>query len=91
MLSGELKTGKETFKYLQGVGVPISYCCVLDNLQKLGFKAKKKAKKPHLTAKQKAERYKWAKAHINWIVNDWKRVIFSDETKINLWNSDGIK
>jgi transposase len=42
MLSGVLKTRKETFKYLRGVGVPISYSCVLDNLQKLGFKAKKK-------------------------------------------------
>lgn len=91
LLSGNLKTGKETLKYLQGVGVPISYSCVLDNLQKLGFKSKKKAKKPHLTAKQKAARYKWAKAHANWTVDDWKRVIFSDETKINLWNSDGIR
>ncbi|KAF8959558.1 hypothetical protein BGZ46_001742 [Entomortierella lignicola] len=51
LLSGELKTGKETFKYLQGAGAPISYSCVLDNLQKLGFKAKKKAKKLHLIIK----------------------------------------
>jgi transposase len=48
MLSGELKTGKETFKYLQGAGVRISYSCVMDNLQKLGFKAKKKTKKTTL-------------------------------------------
>ncbi|KAF9190601.1 hypothetical protein BGZ50_000144 [Haplosporangium sp. Z 11] len=57
LLSGVLKTGKEMFKYLQGLGVPISYSCVLDNLQKLGFKAKRKAKKPHLTAKLKTARY----------------------------------
>jgi hypothetical protein len=36
-------------------------------------------------------RYNCAKTHINWTVDDWKRVIFSDETKINLWNSDGIR
>ncbi|KAG1617459.1 hypothetical protein G6F44_013053 [Rhizopus delemar] len=28
-------------------------------------------------------------AHKDWTVDDWKRVIWSDETKINRFNSDG--
>ncbi|KAG1258339.1 hypothetical protein G6F66_014580 [Rhizopus arrhizus] len=28
-------------------------------------------------------------AHKDWTVDDWKRVVWSDETKINRFNSDG--
>lgn len=38
-----------------------------------------------------AERYKWAKKHEHWTIEDWKTVIWSDETKINIWGSDGVK
>ncbi len=31
----------------------------------------------------------FAKQHKEWSSEDWKRVIFSDETKINIFNSDG--
>ena len=40
----------------------------------------KKNKKSFLTIKQKKERLNWCLAHSNWIVNDWRRAIFSDET-----------
>ncbi|CEG66586.1 hypothetical protein RMATCC62417_03133 [Rhizopus microsporus] len=29
--------------------------------------------------------------HRNWTVDQWRQVIFSDETKINIWGSDGVK
>ncbi|CEG71363.1 hypothetical protein RMATCC62417_07108 [Rhizopus microsporus] len=32
---------------------------------------------------------KFAKRYQNWAVEDWRRVIWSDETKINRFNSDG--
>jgi DDE superfamily endonuclease len=28
---------------------------------------------------------------LSWTVGDWKRVIWTDETKINIWGSDGVK
>ncbi|KAG1576881.1 hypothetical protein G6F48_013005 [Rhizopus delemar] len=28
-------------------------------------------------------------AHKDWTIDDWKRVVWSDETKINIFNSDG--
>jgi hypothetical protein len=31
----------------------------------------------------------FAEHHLHWTVDDWKRVIFSDETKINRLGSDG--
>jgi hypothetical protein len=37
------------------------------------------------------QRLNWAKAHRSWTSDDWRRMIFSDETKINVWGSDGCK
>lgn len=28
--------------------------------------------------------------HIHWTIADWKKVVWSDESKFNLFNSDGI-
>ncbi|KAG1488160.1 hypothetical protein G6F52_014011 [Rhizopus delemar] len=36
-------------------------------------------------------RLKWAKAHKDWTEDDWRRMVFSDETKVNVWGSDGFK
>ncbi|CAG8764252.1 4246_t:CDS:2, partial [Cetraspora pellucida] len=49
-----------------------------------------KPKKPFLSKNSKIERYKFAKDHLNWTANDWKKVIFSDEKLAenleHLWN-----
>ena len=45
---------------------------------------KKKISKKHVQA-----RLKFAKEHLEWTAEDWKRVLFSDESKINRFNSDG--
>ncbi|KAG1529718.1 hypothetical protein G6F50_017806 [Rhizopus delemar] len=34
------------------------------------------------------KRLQWAKSHQHWSVDNWKRVIFSDETKVNRFASD---
>ncbi|KAG1478124.1 hypothetical protein G6F47_013359 [Rhizopus delemar] len=50
-----------------------------------------KKKKPLLAAQHKKARLAGAKKHQYWTIHDWRRVIFSDETKINIWGSDGCK
>jgi transposase len=40
------------------------------------------AKRPLLTQKHAKERLVWAKAHRHWTVDDWKRIIWSDESAI---------
>jgi hypothetical protein len=48
-----------------------------------------KPSKPLLSPKNVKARLAWAKAHKDWTIDDWKRVIWSDETKINRFGSDG--
>jgi transposase len=60
-------------------------------LRKAGLKAVKKPKKPKINYAQRQVRKAFAIAHQHWTVEDWKRVLWSDETKINRLGSDGIK
>ena len=50
-----------------------------------------KKKRSLLSQKHRKKRLDWAISHKNWTVEDWKRVVWSDETKINQLGSDGKK
>ena len=58
-------------------------------LKRAGFPSRVKQKKPKLTQKHIKDRLDFAKRHQHWTLSDWQRVIFSDESKINRFNSDG--
>jgi DDE superfamily endonuclease len=53
------------------------------------MKAVVKRKHPLLKAQHRKDCLKFACYHANWTVEDWKRVLWSDETKINRIGSDG--
>ena len=42
-----------------------------------------------LTSRQRRNRLDFAIAHQDWTLDDWERVIWSDETKINRFQSEG--
>jgi hypothetical protein len=58
-------------------------------LKKEGMRAHVKAKKPLLRKHHYRQRLNFAKKYQFWTLDDWARVIFSDETKINRMGSDG--
>ena len=37
------------------------------------------------------KRMKWAEEHENWTTKNWRAVVYSDESKFNLWGSDGVQ
>ncbi|GBO03719.1 hypothetical protein AVEN_253218-1 [Araneus ventricosus] len=41
-----------------------------------------------LTARHKALRLAWARQHYHWIVDDWKHVAWSDESRFQLYQAD---
>ncbi|KAJ2914736.1 hypothetical protein MD484_g5687, partial [Candolleomyces efflorescens] len=50
-----------------------------------------KKKRPKLSHRHKKARLEFAERHQEWTIEDWKKVIWSDETKINRLGSDGRK
>ena len=50
-----------------------------------------KFKRPLLSARHHKAHLDYAYAHKDWTIKDWKKVIWSDETKINCLGSDGHK
>ena len=68
---------------------PVTPQTVRNILKKHSFKAVTKKKKPLLTVVHRKKRLAFALKYKEWTVEDWKRVIWSDETKINRFGSDG--
>jgi len=56
-----------------------------------GLNAMHTVKKPLLTREHKRKRLEFARAHRDWTVEQWKHVIFSDETPIPARSSDAHK
>ncbi|KAG0953040.1 hypothetical protein G6F31_013484 [Rhizopus arrhizus] len=91
IVNGTLKTAKAVHMYLVCTGHNISYSGTIKVMKSMNFHAKIKVKKPLLTKVQKARRLAWAEEHKNWTSDDWRRMVFSDETKINACGSDGCE
>lgn len=58
-------------------------------LHKYGLVCRVRRRRPWISPANRAKRRAWAVEHINWTVEDWKRIIFSDESKFMLFKSDG--
>ena len=71
------------------LGTVVSDATVRRALKKKGLEAEVKKKKPKLSPKNVALRLEFARKHKDWTVADWERVIWSDETKICRFGSDG--
>ncbi|EIE83290.1 hypothetical protein RO3G_07995 [Rhizopus delemar RA 99-880] len=91
VILGRLKSGVEVFEYFRAIYPRLTYNTTLNALKSLGFKARPKRKVPLLSAKHRKARLDWALAHRYWTTDDWRKVIFSDESKINVWGSDGVE
>ena len=68
---------------------PVSPQTVRNLLKENNFHSVVKKKCPLLKKQHQQDCLKFAKYHENWTVEDWKRVLWSDETKINRIGSDG--
>ena len=88
--SGQLDNAVQATQFINNlISHPVHPQTVRNSLKKSDFKAVIKAKKPLLTAAHRKHRLYIAEKYRNYTVEDWKRVIWSDETKINRFGSDG--
>ncbi|KAG0754682.1 hypothetical protein G6F61_013138 [Rhizopus arrhizus] len=73
----------------QNMGKSVSVDTVRRALKNAGLVSFVKPKKPLINERNRMRRLQWARQHIDWTVNDWMNVIWSDETKVNRFGSDG--
>lgn len=76
------KTSTDLRRDLLDYGVDVSTSTVRKRLLDVGRKARKPRKKQLLTQKMMKKRFVWAKKYKSWTVEDWKKVVFSDETHL---------
>lgn len=68
---------------------PLNSVTVCRKLKAAGLKAAVKLQKPLLSLRHRKARLDFALAHQHWTLEDWKHIVWSDETKVNRLGSDG--
>lgn len=86
---GREKTCADVAGSLSVKGIDISASTVWRVLREAGFHKTKPTRKPGLTQKMRDERYKWALDHKDWTLEDWKNVVWTDETSVVLGHRRG--
>ena len=67
----------------------ISTQTIRNRLHRAGLRARRPARRPLLTDVHKAARLQWARGHRHWTRAQWRRVLFTDESRFGLHNVDG--
>lgn len=71
------------------MNLSISRKTVARRLHAAGLNGRVPVKKPLISKKNRAARLRFARIHQHWRIADWKKVLWSDESKFNLFGSDG--
>lgn len=79
-ITRELSIGNEVFPSIR---------TVRRRLQAAGLNGRRPVKKPLISAKNRKARVEFAKEHLEWTADQWKNIIWSDESKFSLFGSDG--
>lgn len=80
-----------TREFNEQTGKKISKKTVSRRLKAAGLHDRVPVSKPLISKKNKNKRLKFAQEHVIWTDQQWDRVYFSDESKFNLFGSDGKK
>uniref|UniRef100_A0A3P8W229 Tc1-like transposase DDE domain-containing protein n=1 Tax=Cynoglossus semilaevis TaxID=244447 RepID=A0A3P8W229_CYNSE len=67
----------------------ISPSTVRRELHRMGFHGRAAAAKPHITKCNAKRRMQWCKARRHWPLEQWRHVLWSDESRFSIWQSDG--
>jgi hypothetical protein len=87
--SGEYKNAVDTSREMGKTGTCVNPQTIRNFLHQSNWKSMTKPNALPLTKSRKKARLDFAKKHKDWTVDDWRRVVFYDESKINRLGSDG--
>ncbi len=77
-----------TTRYNQGMQNTISERTTRQSLKQMGYSSRRPHRVPLLSSKNRKRRLQFAQAHQNWTIEDWKNVVWSDESRFLLQHSD---
>lgn len=80
-------TSEAITTYLAAAGISVSARTVRRRLVENGLNSRVAAKKPLLRAVNVQKRLAWAQERVNWTVQDWAKVLWTDESPIELLGS----
>ncbi|GFW59035.1 uncharacterized protein TNCV_2831411 [Trichonephila clavipes] len=69
-------------------GISVSSRTVHQELKNLGFHGHAAPHKPNITPQNMKHRLQWCRAHRHWTVDMGKIVLWSDESRFTVWQSD---
>ncbi|KAM9473079.1 transcription activator BRG1-like [Salvelinus alpinus] len=78
-----------TTEFQTASGSNVSTRTVRRELHEMGFHGRAAAHKPKITMRNAKRRLEWCKARRHWTLEQWKRVLWSDESRFTIWQSDG--
>ena len=83
------RSGREKSSEVLGYEAGWAPATILRLLNKHGYSNVKPTRKPGLNQDQRARRLAFCLKHASWTLDDWKNVIWSDETSVILGNRRG--
>uniref|UniRef100_A0AAZ3RZJ4 Transposase Tc1-like domain-containing protein n=1 Tax=Oncorhynchus tshawytscha TaxID=74940 RepID=A0AAZ3RZJ4_ONCTS len=79
-----------TTEFQTASGSNISTITVGRELHEMVFYGRAAVHKPKITMRNAKWRLEWCKARRNWTLEQWKRILWSDESGFTIWQSDGL-
>lgn len=83
------KSSREIANELRQSNIILSARTVRRRLVHMGLFGRIAVKKPLISKKNRKARLEFARTHISWSDEKWKTVLWSDESKFNIFGSDG--
>jgi hypothetical protein len=77
-----------TTKFQTASGSNISTRTVRQELHEMGFHSRAAAHKSKITMCNAKRRLEWRKARRHYTLEQWKRILWSDESRFTIWQSD---
>lgn len=75
-------------EFMERYNFAVSQSTISRRLRESGLKPRKAATGPLLTRDHRRRRLEFAHEHLNWGVEDWAKVLFSDESRFCLFSND---
>jgi transposase len=73
------------------IGLDISKRTARRRLNEAGLFGRRPSRKPLISEANRKARAAFAKDHLHWTKEEWAKVLWSDESKFNLFSSDGVR